>query len=103
MIRRAALLLPGFAWLLLFVAAPAAILLAIALAEADSGVPPFVPPLSFAEGWPRLGGTFENFVTLVGDGYYWDAVFRAIWRWAIPSLSASRGPRRRGACCCWCC
>jgi len=79
MIRRAALLLPGFAWLLLFVAAPAAILLAIALAEADSGVPPFLPPVTFAEGWPRLGGTFENFVTLAGDGYYWDAFFRAIW------------------------
>lgn len=78
MMRRLLLLLPSFAWLLLFVAAPAAILLLIALAEADNGVPPFIPPVAIEDSWPRLRGTFENFGMLVEDGYYWDALLQAL-------------------------
>lgn len=79
MMHRLGLLVPAFAWLLLFVAAPALILLGIALAEADSGVPPFVPPIAFPGGWPHLQGTFANFATLIEDSYYWDAFLRALW------------------------
>lgn len=67
MTRRAAILLPAAAWLLLFVAAPAAILAAIALAEADPGIPPF-----------RLGWSGAGFATLVADGYYLDALLTAL-------------------------
>lgn len=79
MTRRLALLLPGFAWLLLFVAAPVVILLGIAVAEWDDGVPPFVAPLIIRDGALVWRGTAENFVTLATDGYYWDALFRALW------------------------
>ncbi|HYF07726.1 MAG TPA: ABC transporter permease [Acetobacteraceae bacterium] len=78
MTRRLALLLPGFAWLILFVAGPALILLAIALAEADSGIPPFIPPIGIEDGALRLRGTFGNFATLLADSYYSDAVLRAL-------------------------
>lgn len=78
MTRRLALLLPTWLWLLLFVAAPVAILLAIALAEGDSGVPPFMPPIVLADGLPRWQGTFSNFLTLVSDGYYLDSFARAL-------------------------
>lgn len=79
MMRRLALLLPSFAWLLLFVAAPAAILLGIALAEWDDGVPPFIAPVAMTDGAIRWQATLENFVTLATDGYYWDAFLRALW------------------------
>jgi putrescine transport system permease protein len=58
---------PAWAWLLVFVAAPAAILAAIALAEADPGLPPF-----------RLALSATGFATLVEDTYYLDAFGAAL-------------------------
>jgi putrescine transport system permease protein len=60
-------LAPVWAWLLLFVAAPAGILLAIALGEADSGIPPF-----------RLAWSLAGFGMLVADAYYLDALLTAL-------------------------
>ena len=65
--RRVLLLAPAWAWLLLFVAAPAGILVAIALAEADPGLPPF-----------RLALSGAGFATLVADAYYLDAMLVAL-------------------------
>lgn len=78
MTRRVLVLLPGYAWLGLFVAAPALILLAIAFAEADSGVPPFTWPLGLEGGVPYLRGSIASFAGLAEDGYYWDAFLRAM-------------------------
>jgi putrescine transport system permease protein len=76
--RRLAILLPPFAWLLLFVAAPAAILLGIALAEPDAGVPPFVPPLAWEGGWPAWRGSGASLGTLTEDGWYAGAFLRSL-------------------------
>ncbi len=67
MIGRLAVLAPVWAWLLLFVAAPAGILLAIALAEPDAGLPPF-----------RLAWSLGGFETLTEDTYYLAAVLTAL-------------------------
>jgi len=67
MTRRFAIVAPVWAWLLVFVAAPAAILLAIALAEADPGLPPF-----------RLAWSVAGFATLFEDAYYLDALLTAL-------------------------
>jgi putrescine transport system permease protein len=76
--RRLFVVLPPLAWLLLFVAAPVAILLAIALAEPAPGVPPFVPPLAW-EGWlPRWQGTGESLAALAEDDTYRRAVLRSL-------------------------
>lgn len=64
---RLAVLAPAWAWLLLFVAAPAGILAAIALAEADSGIPPF-----------RLALSGAGFATLAADTYYLEAFGTAL-------------------------
>ncbi len=72
--RRLALLLPGLLWLLVFVAAPLLIVLAIAFAEADSGVPPFRWPFG-AGGWQ---GSVAGFAMLVADDYYLAALGRAL-------------------------
>ena len=67
MIGRLAVLAPVWAWLLLFVAGPAGILLAIALAEPDAGLPPF-----------RLAWSLGGFETLTEDTYYLAAVLTAL-------------------------
>jgi putrescine transport system permease protein len=72
---RFAVLVPVWVWLLVFVAAPAAILLAIALAEADPGLPPF-----------RLAWSLAGFGTLVADAYYIDALLTAL---RIAAMTAS--------------
>ena len=64
---RTILMAPAWAWLLLFVAAPVGILVAIALAESDPGVPPF-----------RLALSLAGFGTLAEDTYYLDALLTAL-------------------------
>jgi putrescine transport system permease protein len=76
-LRRLAVLLPVWAWLLAFVAAPVLILLAIALAETGEGVPPFRPPLALEPG-PHWQGTVLSFATLLEDRFYLDALLRSL-------------------------
>jgi putrescine transport system permease protein len=75
--RRALILLPPFAWLLLLVAAPVAILGVVALAESGPGVPPFLPPLAW-DGGLRWQGSLEGLSALVADGYYAAAFGRSV-------------------------
>ena len=65
--RRGFLLAPLWLWLLVFVAAPVAILGVIALASAADGVPPFT-----------LGLRFTSFPMLVEDTYYAEALLAAL-------------------------
>jgi putrescine transport system permease protein len=76
--RRALLLLPAWAWLLLFVAAPVAILLAIALSETAPGVPPFAPPVAIEDGALFWRGGAQNFVLLAEDSFYLEALLRSL-------------------------
>ncbi|WP_135468709.1 ABC transporter permease [Crenalkalicoccus roseus] len=76
--RRLLLLAPPFLWLLAFVAAPVAILLAIALAEPAMGVPPFTPPLAWDGEGPRWRGTLLSFAILAEDRFYLDAFLRSL-------------------------
>ncbi|MBW8267896.1 ABC transporter permease [Caldovatus aquaticus] len=73
--RRLAVLAPASAWLALFVAAPAVVLLGIALGEADAGVPPFRPPFAADGTWQ---GSFANFATVLTDPFYRDAFLRSL-------------------------
>ena len=72
--RRALVLLPAWTWLLAFAAAPAAILLGIALGSSAEGVPPFRWP--FGPGFVWQGG-LGNFATLAEDEFYRDSLLRA--------------------------
>ena len=72
---RRLLLAPAWAWLLLFVAAPAGILVAIALAEPDAGVPPF-----------RLALSGAGFAMLAADAYYLEALLSALRVAAVTAL-----------------
>jgi len=76
MMRRALVLLPVWAWLLVFVAAPAGILLGIALGTGAEGVPPFRWPIGPGFAWQ---GSVENFAMLFEDAFYRDSLWRAAW------------------------
>lgn len=73
--RRLLILVPVWAWLLAFVAAPAAILLAIALGQSAEGIPPFTPPVGPGLAWQ---GSLGNFATLFEDEFYLDSLLRAL-------------------------
>jgi putrescine transport system permease protein len=76
--RRALLLAPVWAWLLALVAAPLLIVLAIAFAEIDAGVPPFIPPLLWEDGGPVLRPNTQNFALLAEDDFYLSAMLSAV-------------------------
>ena len=76
--RRLAILLPPFAWLLLFVAAPVLVLRGIALAEPDTGVPPFRWPLTWEGGRPVWQGSGVAVATLAEDWWYAGAFLRSL-------------------------
>lgn len=76
--RRLLLLAPPWLWLLLFVAAPVLILLAIGLAEPAEGVLPFVPPIGWEAGHPVWQGSGASIVTLTEDDWYALAFLRSL-------------------------
>ncbi|MBR0642410.1 ABC transporter permease [Plastoroseomonas hellenica] len=73
--RRLLILVPVWAWLLAFVAAPAVILLGIALGQSTEGIPPFAPPVGPGLVWQ---GSLGNFATLFEDEFYFDSLLRAL-------------------------
>jgi putrescine transport system permease protein len=74
--RRAAVLLPPWLWLLFLVAAPVAVLVAIALAAPGDGVPPISSPIGWEGGRPVwLGG--EALAVLVEEGWHIGAFGRS--------------------------
>ena len=62
-----------WAWLALFLLAPTAVVLKIALANAADGVPPYTPLLHWIGGIPHLSATWDNFALILTDPLYRDA------------------------------
>jgi len=67
--RRVVLVLPWF-WLAVFLIAPAAIMLRIALSHATDTIPPYAPLLAWNSGTPRLHIDASNFVRILTDPLY---------------------------------
>lgn len=85
--RRALVLALPAAWMLLFFAAPFAIVLSIGFAEPAEGIPPYAPPLHWAEGaWPVLQPNFANFALLLEDPFYIEALLRSL---RVAAISAT--------------
>ncbi len=70
MTRRALVLTPVWAWLLLFVAAPVVIVAALSFSTSVSGVPPYTPLLQD----PDTG----NYGVLTADAFYLDAAVKSL-------------------------
>lgn len=66
-------------WLTVFVLLPCLILLAISLVEARVGIPPFAPLFTKGAGfWPHVEATGANYVALVSDPLYFDALVSSL-------------------------
>jgi putrescine transport system permease protein len=62
-----------YAWLVLFVAAPLAVIAVISLTDAASGVPPYGSLVENDAGRWRLLADLDNYLTILGDAHYLDA------------------------------
>jgi putrescine transport system permease protein len=64
----------AWAWLLLFLVAPLAIVVKIAVSAATDGMPPYTPVVQWVDGFPRLTVAFDAFALVLTDPYYRDAL-----------------------------
>jgi putrescine transport system permease protein len=86
-VRRGLVLALPAAWMLLFFAAPFAIVLSIGFAEPAEGIPPYTSPLRWAEGaLPALQLNFANFALLLEDPFYIEALLRSL---RVAAISAT--------------
>jgi putrescine transport system permease protein len=78
-LRRVLVLALPAAWMLLFFAAPFAIVLSIGFAEPAEGIPPYGPLLRWSDGaLPFLQLNLGNFQLLFEDPFYIEAVLRSL-------------------------
>lgn len=75
--RRAAVLLPPWLWLLFLVAAPVGVLIVIALAAPGDGVPPISSPIGWEDGRPVWQGG-ESLAVLQEEGWHLAAFGRSL-------------------------
>lgn len=80
--RRAAIGIP-YAWLIVFLLVPFAIVLRIALSQTELAQPPYSPVLDLSEGWQGLKDFFSalslaNFKLLFGDPLYVSSYLRSL-------------------------
>ncbi|MBY6004122.1 ABC transporter permease subunit [Salipiger bermudensis] len=76
--RRAALILIPYLWLLVFFLVPFVIVLKISLSDVALARPPYTPQFDLSLGWEGIRSffselDFENFVFLTTDDLYWKA------------------------------
>ena len=81
---RLAVLLPPYAWMMMFFALPIAVVGAISLSDAVVGIPPYTPLVNW-EG-PAFLGDLENYGFLLTDTYYLDGFIGSIRIAAIATL-----------------
>lgn len=81
--RRAALILTPYLWLLALFLVPFIIVLKISLSDTALAIPPYTPTLDFGAGWQGVkdfvgGLDFENFTFLTTDDLYWKAYLSSV-------------------------
>ena len=77
---------PLWAWLLLFIALPAAIVVALSFSQAAASVPPYAPLLIWDGWWPTLHLLGDNYAALVEDGYYLNAGVQSLLVASVSSV-----------------
>ncbi|KRS13705.1 putrescine/spermidine ABC transporter permease [Roseovarius atlanticus] len=81
--RRVALIIVPYLWLLALFLVPFAIVLKISLSDIELSIPPYTPQLDLSEGWEGIKAffaalDFENFVFLTEDDLYWKAYLSSL-------------------------
>ena len=77
---------PVWAWLLLFIALPALIVLALSFSQAAASVPPYDPLLTWDGWWPSLHVLPDNYATLAEDGFYLNAALQSLLVASVSSV-----------------
>ena len=105
---------PVWAWLLLFIALPALIVLALSFSQSAASVPPYNPLLTWDAVVAELCiCSADNYATLVADDFYLDAgaaepagrvrVIGAVPADRLPDGAWRSHGRRSGGDRCYCC
>jgi len=81
--RRAALILVPYLWLLALFLVPFLIVLKISLSDIALAIPPYTPTIDFSAGWQGVKDffaelDFENFEFLTTDDLYWKAYLSSV-------------------------
>ncbi len=77
---------PVWAWLLLFIALPAVIVLALSFSQAAASVPPYDPLVTWDGWWPSLHLLGDNYANLVQDDFYLDAALQSLLVASVSSV-----------------
>jgi len=89
--RRAALILVPYLWLLALFLVPFLIVFKISLSDIALAIPPYTPTLDLSDGWQGVRDfftrlDFENFVFLTTDDLYWKAYLSSVQIAVIATL-----------------
>ena len=81
--RRFALIVVPYTWLLALFLIPFAIVFKISLSDTALSIPPYTPTLDISEGWAGIKAfvadlDFENFTFLTTDDLYWKAYLSSL-------------------------
>ena len=79
-------LAPVWAWLLIFIAAPTAIVFALSFSQAAVSVPPFDPLITWERNGPAFHLMFDNYSNIVTDSYYFDAAAQSLVVASVSSI-----------------
>ncbi len=79
-------LAPVWAWLLLFIALPAAIVVALSFSQAAASVPPYDPLVTWSDWHPALHLLGDNYAALLQDGYYLAAALQSLLVASVSSV-----------------
>lgn len=81
--KRAALILLPYSWLVALFLVPFLIVMKISLSDAALAIPPYTPTLDLSDGWSGLRTFFaeldiENYIFLTTDNLYWKAYLSSL-------------------------
>jgi putrescine transport system permease protein len=79
-------LTPLWTWLMLFIAIPALIVLALSFSQSVPGVPPYAPILTWDGAWPSFHLLPDNYQALTADDFYLDATLQSLLVASVSSL-----------------
>ncbi len=77
---------PVWLWLLVFIALPAVIVLALSFSQSAASIPPYDPLLTWDDWRPVLHLLPDNYETLVSDDFYLEAALQSLLVAAVSSL-----------------
>lgn len=77
---------PIWAWVLVFIALPAVIVVALSFSQSAISIPPYDPVVTWDGWWPALHLLPDNYQTLLTDGFYLNTALQSLLVAGVSSL-----------------